>query len=167
MRVSRLFLLISISAVLTSVGCATNETPAKSEASNQSTSASQAPDATSLDGDAPRKIHFEFNSSNLDDESRKIIETNSKYLAANSSVTVLIEGHADERGTRAYNLALGERRAKAVARILTVMGVSEKRIQVTSYGEEKPVAAGHDETSWATNRRAEIIYRTTTASVTQ
>ena len=73
-------------------------------------------------------------------------------------VKVKLEGHCDERGTREYNLALGERRAKAAAELLKVLGVDGSRISTVSYGEEKPLVDGHDEAAWAKNRRVEILY---------
>jgi len=105
-----------------------------------------------------RRVHFAFDSSAIDDENRAIIEAHAKYLMANKNVKVVLEGHTDERGTREYNLALGERRAKAVERMMKVLGVSSDRIKTVSYGEEKPIAMGHDEAAWAQNRRVEIIY---------
>ncbi|MBE9515854.1 MAG: peptidoglycan-associated lipoprotein Pal [Proteobacteria bacterium] len=113
-----------------------------------------------LDGDllSETRVHFEFDSASLTDEGRRIIEAHTAHLINNANVMVTLEGHADERGTREYNLALGERRAKAVARMMRVLGVNSERIKVTSYGEEKPVDNGHDESAWRLNRRVEIIY---------
>ena len=105
-----------------------------------------------------RRVYFAFDSSAIDDESRAIVEAHANYLAANKGIKVVFEGHADERGSREYNLALGERRAQAVERMVKLLGVSADRIKVVSYGEEKPIAAGHDEASWSQNRRVEIVY---------
>jgi len=105
-----------------------------------------------------RRVYFAFDSSSVDDENRSIIEAHASYLAANKGVKVVFEGHADERGTREYNLALGERRAQAVERMVKLLGVSADRIKVVSYGEEKPVANDHTEAAWALNRRVEILY---------
>jgi peptidoglycan-associated lipoprotein len=105
-----------------------------------------------------RRVHFTFDSSAIDDENRAIIEAHAAYLVANKNIKVVLEGNTDERGTREYNLALGERRAQAVERMMKVLGVSADRIKTVSYGEEKPIALGHDEASWAQNRRVEIIY---------
>jgi len=80
-------------------------------------------------------------------------------LSGNSMLSVRLEGHADERGTREYNLALGERRANAVQAYLIAQGVSRSQMEVISYGEEKPADSGHDEGSWTKNRRVEIVYR--------
>lgn len=105
-----------------------------------------------------KRVHFTFDSSVVDDENRAIVEAHARYLAANKNIKVVLEGHCDERGTREYNLALGERRAQAVERMFKVLGVSADRIKNVSYGEEKPLAMGHDESAWAQNRRVEIIY---------
>jgi peptidoglycan-associated lipoprotein len=86
-----------------------------------------------------------------------VIEENAKYLRENPSVRIRIEGNCDERGSREYNVALGQRRAEAVMKTLTLLGVAESRIEAISYGEEKPRAAGHDETSWAENRRGDVV----------
>jgi peptidoglycan-associated lipoprotein len=107
---------------------------------------------------AKRRVYFTFDSSVVDEENRAIVEAHAAYLSANKNIKVVFEGHADERGTREYNLALGERRAQAVERMVRVLGVSADRIKIVSYGEEKPVAMGHDEAAWSLNRRVEIIY---------
>lgn len=103
------------------------------------------------------KVYFEFDSSTVDANSRQVIEAHAQYLLDNPSVNVVLEGHADERGTREYNLALGERRANAVADIMTAYGVGLNRIEVISYGEERPEALGSDEAAWAQNRRVVIL----------
>ncbi|MDX1487182.1 MAG: peptidoglycan-associated lipoprotein Pal [Acidiferrobacterales bacterium] len=105
------------------------------------------------------RVYFEFDSSAIDSESRGIIERHAAYLSANPDVKINLTGHADERGTREYNLALGERRGDSVERMLSVLGVSTDRITTISYGEEQPLAMGHDETSWRVNRRVEFIYQ--------
>ena len=105
-----------------------------------------------------RRVHFTFDSSAIDDENRAIVEAHAKYLAANKNIKLVLEGHCDERGTREYNLALGERRAQAVEKMMKLLGVGADRIKVVSYGEEKPLATGHDEASWGQNRRVEILY---------
>lgn len=105
-----------------------------------------------------RVIYFEYDSPNLDAEGQLIAEAHAQWLTNNSSVTVVLEGHADERGTREYNLALGEDRAKSVMQVMQGMGVSGSNVQTISYGEERPVALGADESSWSLNRRVEIIY---------
>lgn len=104
-------------------------------------------------------VHFAFDSSSLDDESRRIIEANAAYLSANPQARVTLEGHTDERGTREYNLALGERRAQSVERALRAGGIASNRISTVSFGEEKPVTPGQGEDAWSQNRRVEFVYR--------
>lgn len=105
-----------------------------------------------------RVIYFDFDKSDVRPEFVDIVVAHGRYLADNPSLTMRLEGHADERGTREYNVALSERRANAVRSQLMVQGARAEQIQVISYGEEMPVAFGHDEESWRLNRRAEIIY---------
>lgn len=107
---------------------------------------------------AKRRVHFAFDSSNIDSESRAIIEAHAAHLAANPQVKLRLEGHCDERGTREYNLALGERRAQAVERLVKVLGVAAGRITAATYGEEKPLDPEHNESAWRLNRRVEILY---------
>ncbi len=104
------------------------------------------------------RVHFEFDSSALDSESRALIEAHAAYLAANPDVLLGLEGHADERGTREYNLALGERRGQAVRRMMRLLGIDSQRLTATSYGEENPIATGSDESAWRLNRRVEFLY---------
>jgi len=96
---------------------------------------------------------FDVNSSDYD-----AINSHANYLTSHPNAKVRIEGHTDERGSREYNVALGERRAKAVSNILMSQGVLASQIHTVSYGQEKPVAFGHDESSWEQNRRASIVY---------
>ncbi len=105
-----------------------------------------------------KSVYFEFDSNSVKDEYRGMIQAHSKFLSDNRDKKVRIEGNCDERGSREYNLALGQRRAEAVKKVMTVLGVADGRIETTSYGEEKPVAMGHDEAAWAQNRRADIKY---------
>lgn len=102
-------------------------------------------------------VYFEYDSSSITPESRQIIEAHARQLA-NSGGKVVLEGHADERGTREYNLALGEARAKSVMAVMTALGVAPATVQTISYGEERPVALEHSESAWQLNRRVEIIY---------
>lgn len=107
---------------------------------------------------AERSVYFEYDKYDVKEEFRSLVEAHGKFLAGNPSRSVRIEGNADERGSREYNLALGQKRAEAVRRALTSFGASEKQLEATSNGEEKPKATGHDEKSWATNRRADLFY---------
>ncbi len=105
-----------------------------------------------------RSVYFDFDSNAVKDEYRGLVTAHSRYLADKRDSRIRIEGNCDERGSREYNLALGQRRAESVKKVMTVLGVPDGRIETTSYGEEKPVAMGHDESSWAQNRRADIKY---------
>jgi peptidoglycan-associated lipoprotein len=105
-----------------------------------------------------RVVYFEFDSSEISASDRYIIEAHAGYLGSNPSADVTLEGHADERGSREYNVALGERRASAVRRLLGLLGASDSQVNTVSYGEERPVDPGHNESAWAKNRRVEIIY---------
>ena len=107
---------------------------------------------------ATRVIYFAFDSSEVASEYDAVVAAHAAYLAANPDVSIVLEGHADERGTREYNVALSERRAKAIRSLLTLQGASDAQQELVSYGEEKPVAMGHDEASWRLNRRVEILY---------
>ncbi len=100
-------------------------------------------------------FYFEYDSSDLKPEAMKALDVHAKDLKANGN-RVVLEGHADERGTREYNMALGERRAGAVQRYLVLQGVSPAQLELVSYGEERPVAMGTSEESWAQNRRVEL-----------
>ena len=102
-------------------------------------------------------FYFDVDQSVVKPEARPALEAHARNLAQNGG-TVVLEGHSDERGTREYNLALGERRAEAIARYLSVLGVSSQQIEAVSYGEERPASLGHDESSWSLNRRVELRY---------
>jgi peptidoglycan-associated lipoprotein len=105
-----------------------------------------------------RSIYFDYDSNAVKDEYRGLVQAHSRYLADKRDSRIRIEGNCDERGSREYNLALGQRRAESVKKVMTVLGVADARIETVSYGEEKPVAPGHDESAWAQNRRADIKY---------
>ncbi|MGZ5035361.1 MAG: peptidoglycan-associated lipoprotein Pal [Usitatibacter sp.] len=105
-----------------------------------------------------RSVYFDYDSNAVKDEYRGLVQAHSRYLGDKRDARIRIEGNCDERGSREYNLALGQRRAEAVKKVMTVLGVADARIETVSYGEEKPVAPGHDEASWAQNRRADIKY---------
>jgi len=102
-------------------------------------------------------IHFAFDSFVLSDQAQRILNSKADYLNTNSGVTVTVEGHCDDRGTETYNIALGERRAESVKKFLVDLGVSANQLNTVSYGEERPIAMGQDEVSWAKNRRAQFV----------
>ena len=103
------------------------------------------------------RVFFAVDRSSLDATARSTVEGQAAFLSANPSIAVMIEGHADERGTREYNLALGDRRANAVRDYMVTLGIDPARIQTISYGEERPDAAGSNEAAWAKNRRAVTV----------
>ncbi len=109
---------------------------------------------------AKRSVFFEYDSYEIAPEGRALIETHSKYLNSHASASVRLEGHADERGGREYNLALGQKRADAVRQAMKLLGVTERQMESVSFGKEKPVGLGHDEDSWAKNRRVDVNYQT-------
>ena len=107
---------------------------------------------------AKRVVHFDFDSSELSSTDYQTLQAHAQFLVANANSKVALTGHTDERGTREYNMALGERRAKAVESFLITNGVSAQQLEAVSYGKEAPVNAGHDEAAWKENRRVEINY---------
>lgn len=106
-----------------------------------------------------RLVYFDFDSFEVRADATPILEANARYLRANPNRKVNLEGHTDERGGREYNLALGQKRAEAVRRALSLMGVPDSQMEPVSFGEEKPAVAGYDEGSYAQNRRVELVYR--------
>jgi peptidoglycan-associated lipoprotein len=107
------------------------------------------------------RVFFAFDSSVLDDAARQTLERQATWLKQFPAVSATIEGHADERGTREYNLALGDRRATAAKSYLVALGVTADRLRTISYGKERPADPGHDETAWALNRRAVTVVNVT------
>jgi peptidoglycan-associated lipoprotein len=105
-----------------------------------------------------RSVYFDFDSNVVKDEFRGLVQSHAKYMVDRKDSRIRVEGNCDERGSREYNLALGQRRAESVKKVMTVLGVQEGRIETVSFGEEKPASAGHDETAWAQNRRGDIKY---------
>ena len=120
-------------------------------------------DPASIAGRAPaeRVIYFDYDTAELRPEYLDIVAQHGRYLAQNAGGKVRLEGHTDERGTREYNIALGERRAKTIERMLQLQGVNSTQTRTVSYGEELPVDDGHSNAAWAKNRRVNIIYEGT------
>lgn len=108
---------------------------------------------------AKRIIPFDYNSSAIGEAYRPLVEAHAQYLKANAAARAILQGHTDERGSREYNLALGQRRAESVRQAMSLLGVPDERMEAVSLGEEKPLAEGHDESAWKENRRAEIHYQ--------
>jgi peptidoglycan-associated lipoprotein len=164
--------LVAPVALLTLAACAkdstrpTDDSGATGGDSSGSTSPYTGPSAGSTgitsgsaSGKLPtgRVIYFEFDSSDINAEGQAIVDGWAAYLSANPSAKVRLEGHCDERGTREYNVGLGERRGNAVLQALTSRGAGEAQISVSSFGEERPVATGHDDAAWQQNRRVELV----------
>ena len=161
-------------ALLLAGGCATqskNEGASGAAPSSSTSSASPASPSGAPSGSmsgtmasnqpgAPsaRSVYYDFDKSNLKPQDEKLIEANADYLRQHPGLKVRVEGNADERGSKEYNLALGQRRAEGVAKAMKLLGVNDQRIEAVSYGEEKPKAKGHDEQAWSQNRRSDIVY---------
>lgn len=109
---------------------------------------------------AKRVIYFDFDSSEIKGDGTDIVGAHAKYLASNPGARVRLDGHTDDRGSREYNIGLGERRAQSVRRALLLQGATEAQLSTVSYGAERPAVAGHDEAAWSKNRRVEIVYLT-------
>jgi peptidoglycan-associated lipoprotein len=104
-------------------------------------------------------IYFMYDSSQVQQDFIQVIAAHAQYIMSNPSGHIILEGHADERGSREYNIALGEQRAKSVFRMMKMQGVADSQLEIVSYGEEKPASDGMDEASWQLNRRVEIVYQ--------
>lgn len=107
---------------------------------------------------AKRVVHFDYDSSDLSSKDYQTLQAHAQFLIANANSRVALTGHTDERGTREYNMALGERRAKAVQSYLITNGVNPQQLEAVSYGKEMPINPGHNEAAWKENRRVEINY---------
>ncbi|RJG06609.1 peptidoglycan-associated lipoprotein Pal [Noviherbaspirillum cavernae] len=108
---------------------------------------------------AKRSVYFDFDSYIVKDEFKPLVDAHAKYLASNKGRKILIQGNTDERGGSEYNLALGQKRAEAVRKSLSLLGVPESQMEAVSLGKEKPKATGSDESAWAENRRSDIVYQ--------
>jgi peptidoglycan-associated lipoprotein len=146
-------------------GGATNNGSQTSDSGNTTTFGTNSNDRTGLspldDPASPlsvRILYFDYDSSDILPAYREVLEAHANYLVQNPNITISLEGHADERGSREYNLALGEKRSQSAKRHMMVFSPSSSQIRSTSYGEERPVVDGHDDESWSQNRRVEIIY---------
>jgi peptidoglycan-associated lipoprotein len=167
-------LTVILAAALLLAGCAKKPTtqpeakpsePVQSSAGATSgTGTSDAGAAQSLganaeaDAAAKNRILFDFDSAEIRPEFAPVISAHGKRLAGDHALHVRLEGNTDERGSAEYNVALGERRAQSVKRALLLQGATDPQLTTVSYGEERPVAAGHDETAWAQNRRVDLVY---------
>ncbi|MBL6761801.1 MAG: peptidoglycan-associated lipoprotein Pal [PS1 clade bacterium] len=150
-------------AGLTLAGCASTANQGSSSTSSSSTSASTAASGSAsaqyLVQNVGDRVFFQTDQSNLDGSARATLRNQAQWLAQNGSINLIIEGHADERGTREYNLALGARRANAVRDFLISEGVDGNRLQTISYGKERPVSLCSEEACWSKNRRSVATIR--------
>lgn len=170
----RLLLLSLLSATVALTGCpgkdavketTADQTPVDSTGST-GTGEGGLPEGQQVGGDqadqggslASRTVYFDLDSAEIRSDSIEIVNNHARTLAANPSTKVRLEGHADERGSREYNIGLGERRAQAVRRALMLQGAGDQQIATVSYGEERPAVTGSDESAWGKNRRVEIVY---------
>ena len=146
-----------------SSSASTSSSSGSSGSSSSSSSGTASSSTAAVDSAADKlaavgnTVYFGYDSAVLDGNSQATLFRQAAFLKGNPSLTVTIEGHCDERGTREYNLALGERRAAAARDYLLAQGVDPARIRVISYGKERPIAAGSNETSWSKNRRAATV----------
>jgi peptidoglycan-associated lipoprotein len=169
----RITILASLVLVAALAGCKStplNEAPVENKGpattAQPSTQSQVAPVTTGADQgteqgprNVARIIYFDFDSNVIKPEFQSIIDGHARFLKANPKRHIFIEGHTDERGTREYNLALGQRRSEAVRSALKLLGVQDSQIEAVSFGKEKPVDPASNEEAWAKNRRAEIVYR--------
>ncbi|MEO7726899.1 MAG: peptidoglycan-associated lipoprotein Pal [Burkholderiales bacterium] len=110
---------------------------------------------------AKRSVYYDYDESGIKDQDKPLLQAHAGYLAGHRAAKIRIEGNCDERGSREYNLALGERRAEGVKDALKLLGAADTQITIVSWGEEKPKAPGHDEAAWAEDRRSDIVYEST------
>lgn len=137
-------------------GASTSGTPQSQVANVDLTRAGAAGSAALLAAPSQRVVYFDFDSFAIRDEFKPLIEGHARALAGDKRRRMVIEGHTDERGGREYNLALGQKRAEAVLRSMTLLGAGEQQLEAVSFGKERPAALGSDEAAWAKNRRAEL-----------
>lgn len=166
----RVSIALSVAALL--AGCSSGVKLDENSAANSGASTSGAASGVAgvdltgsqIDADggpkgAGRVVYFDFDSFVVKSDAQGLVDANARFIKADASRKVTVEGHTDDRGGREYNLALGQKRAEAVRRSLTLLGVSDSQVEAVSFGEEKPAAAGGNEAAYSQNRRAEISYR--------
>jgi peptidoglycan-associated lipoprotein len=143
-------------AASSSSGGSQATTAGTGDSSIKSVNLTQPTTGTPSSMEVARVVFFDFDSFVIRDDFKPVVEGNAKLLAGNRQRHMVVEGHADERGSREYNLALGQKRAEAVARSLALLGVGASQVEAVSFGEERPAVQGSDEAAWAKNRRAEL-----------
>ncbi|WP_456371965.1 peptidoglycan-associated lipoprotein Pal [Thiolapillus sp.] len=175
MKILRILLLPLVVGMLVLSGCSSTGTKDGMEGGAGSGMGSESGTSTSAAGDAgkwtgsplddpnsplyEKVIYFDFDTAEIRPEYVDTLRAHAEYLVNTPDARLVIEGHCDERGSREYNIALGERRANSVKRFLEAEGVSPVQLDTVSYGEERPVNPGHNEAAWAQNRRAELVYQ--------
>jgi peptidoglycan-associated lipoprotein len=177
---NRILALVLVALTLALAGCGSKpvkptpgtttpgaNTGAESEAANAANAAAAGAAGSQEETGGPltgllatRVVYFDFDSAVIQGQGVDVVAAHARYLAANPQARVRLEGNTDERGSREYNIGLGDRRAQSVRRALLLQGVAEGQITTVSYGEERPADPGHDEAAWAKNRRVEIVYLT-------
>jgi peptidoglycan-associated lipoprotein len=170
----KILIILMVAVALSSAGCSSkkpkpgpsSQTEVGADAAGAGSDAANAGNVGSDDETAgpqggllaKRIIYFDFDSSDIKGEGTDVIAAHSKYLASHAGTRVRLEGNTDARGSREYNIGLGERRAQAVRRALLLQGATEAQLATVSYGAERPAVAGNDEAAWSKNRRVEIVY---------
>jgi peptidoglycan-associated lipoprotein len=173
----KIAIVLMLVAALGSVACASKKpkepppsaTDSSSSSTNADTSGADSANAGTAGADdeaagpqggllAKRVIYFDFDSSEIKGEGTDIVAAHAKYLAGHPNSRIRLEGNTDDRGSREYNIGLGERRAQAVKRALLLQGAAEAQLATVSYGAERPAVVGNDEAAWAKNRRVEVVY---------
>jgi len=161
--------------VILLAGCATQTGPAQTGAPVEDRSAVDTPGVTRVTPDqidttglaalkdpksilSRRSVYFDYDSFVIKDEFKPLVEAHAKFLVANPKIKMLIQGNADDRGSREYNVALGQKRAEALRKMLSLLGAREDQLEAVSLGEEKPKNPGHDEAAWTENRRDDMLY---------
>jgi peptidoglycan-associated lipoprotein len=147
---------VTPSAAAASGADAAKGNAAQSQVTNVSVGQTEAEAAAAAAARAGNTVYFDFDSFVVRDDARPVIEAHAKALRANARRKLAVEGHTDERGGREYNLALGQKRAEAVVRAITLLGAKESQMVAVSFGKERPAVAGSNEEAWAKNRRAEL-----------
>jgi peptidoglycan-associated lipoprotein len=168
MMSKKLRFALAIAAISALAACKSGVKPETAAADNGATAATNPENVAQVSADelnnpngplAKRSVYFDFDSYSVSQQYQPLIGAHARYLQSHPARHVLIQGNTDERGTSEYNLALGQKRAEAVRRSLTTLGVPDNQLEAVSLGKEKPVATGHDEASWAQNRRADLVYQ--------
>jgi peptidoglycan-associated lipoprotein len=172
----KILIILMVAMALSSAGCSSKKPKpgpsSQSQVGNGADSTGAGSDASNAgnagsDDEAPgpqggllarRIIYFDFDSSDIKGEGNDVVAAHAKYLASHAGTRVRLEGNTDARGSREYNIGLGERRAQAVRRALLLQGATESQLATVSYGAERPAVAGNDEAAWSKNRRVEIVY---------